>query len=315
MKILLNLPTISLFLIIGTIFIVQGCDNNSKQETALFHWPPTQLNTNDSLNTLLSSDLEQIQFCMTGTVYDDASLKSAGGGDRRWGQIACQGELELSYNIFAIKNAGDGYTLNSFEVLYFDNDRTRLKINEEKNDKLMFEVDTHTPYRPGQMSLKMTVTMPGTKVRYADRIYEIRKDGWHVDGELVHAFAENLEKNRAFCAVANSDSPSARLIGYTDKPRVPIYEVKLPGVYVQNDTTIVIKNIVSNQKEIILSIKSNKDGLISATDCLKFLDGLYETQLLELSPPTEEGNWKIKEGKQASPSELYHVLKELLNLK
>ena len=68
--------------------------------------------------------------------------------------------------------------------MYYDDTRTMIRLVSDKGDKLLML--TQGCFVGGQTT--NTALFEGTKVRYFDRTYQIRKDGWDLNGRMVHRF-------------------------------------------------------------------------------------------------------------------------------
>jgi hypothetical protein len=90
-------------------------------------------------------------------------------------------KIKLKDNIFSITKPSNGFIENQFEVVYFDDKQTFIVADSTKNDKLVFVY-----LGPG--NLKETYTFPGMKVRYQNKIFELRADGWYINNKRIHAF-------------------------------------------------------------------------------------------------------------------------------
>jgi hypothetical protein len=185
---------------LAVVASVMGCvscsipvsiDSAKPEQTAVVWPPPKSAPTSSELPTD-SEDADSknmsTRFCDQTTVYADSHKTFVGGGDRRYGYVVCEGEVDLAFNIFTIQEAGEGFVENSFEVVSFTDSRTRVRIIESEGHRLIYEVDKMAYYVPGQLNVKSTATYAGTRISYAGQIYEIKQDGWYVDGRRVHSF-------------------------------------------------------------------------------------------------------------------------------
>ncbi len=152
-------------------------------------WPPpaSPAIDPDAKVIVLEDKGEKPEFCGDSMVYDDSKMTAAPAGYERVGYIVCGGDYELPFNIFAIEKPGDGFVNNFFEVTAFDDGHTRIKIDGEKNQGIVMEVDQDSRYA-GQVAYKSTATYVGTSLTYAGNIYELGPEGWSVGGKLVHRF-------------------------------------------------------------------------------------------------------------------------------
>ena len=152
-------------------------------------WPPPESPAIDAnaKAVVLADGADKPDFCGDSLVFDDSRMTAAPAGYERVGYVVCGGDYELPFNIFAITEAGDGFVNNFYEVVAFDGNRTRIKIDGEKNQGLVMEVDQDARYA-GQAAFKSTATYAGTTVSYNGNLYELSEEGWSVGGKLVHAF-------------------------------------------------------------------------------------------------------------------------------
>lgn len=113
-------------------------------------------------------------------VYADATKADQSG----MAYAARDLQIELSMNLFAIDKPADGYVESQFEVVYFDDDRTLIAVSSDKDDVWAL-VKTG-----GGLGMNAThgATFPGAKVRYRDKLYELRADGWYLNDKRLRAF-------------------------------------------------------------------------------------------------------------------------------
>lgn len=152
-------------------------------------WPPPESPAIDAnaKAVVLKDGADKPDFCGDSLVFDDSKMTAAPAGYERVGYVVCGGNYELPFNIFAITEAGDGFVNNFYEVVAFDGERTRIKIDGDKNQGIVMEVDQDARYA-GQAAFKSTATYAGTTVSYNGNLYELSAEGWLVGGKLVHAF-------------------------------------------------------------------------------------------------------------------------------
>ncbi len=152
-------------------------------------WPPPESPAIDAnaKAVVLQDGEEKPDFCGDSLVFDDSKMTAAPAGYERVGYVVCGGDYELPFNIFAITEAGDGFVNNFYEVVAFDGNRTRIKIDGEKNQGIVMEVDQDARYA-GQAAFISTAAYAGTTVSYNGNLYELGEQGWSVGGKLVHAF-------------------------------------------------------------------------------------------------------------------------------
>lgn len=152
-------------------------------------WPPPASPAIDAAAkaVVLADGSEKPEFCGDSMVYDDSKMVAAPAGYERVGYVVCGGEYELPFNIFEIAKPGDGFVNNFYEVVAFDGARTRIKIDGEKNQGIVMEIDQDARYS-GQVAYKLSAAYVGTTVSYAGNLYELGPEGWSVGGKLVHRF-------------------------------------------------------------------------------------------------------------------------------
>jgi hypothetical protein len=154
-------------------------------------WPPAAspaIAENAKVVALGAADSKP-EFCGDSMVFDDSKMTAAPAGYERGGFILCTGEYELPFNIFEITKPGEGFVNNFFEVVSFDGARTRIKIDGEKNQGMVMEVDQDARYA-GKVAYKLTADYVGTSFTYGGNIYELGPEGFSVGGKLVHRFAD-----------------------------------------------------------------------------------------------------------------------------
>jgi hypothetical protein len=153
-------------------------------------WPPPESPAieADAKVVTLADGADKPDFCGDSLVFDDSKMVAAPAGYERVGYVVCGGDYELPFNIFEIKEAGSGFVNNFYEVVAFDGNRTRIKVDGDKNQGIVMEVDQDARYA-GQVAFKLTAAYAGTTVSYDGNLYELSAEGWSVGGKLVHAFA------------------------------------------------------------------------------------------------------------------------------
>ena len=106
-------------------------------------WPPPESPAidQDAEVVVLTDGADKPEFCGDSLVFDDGNMVAAPAGYERVGYVVCGGEYELPFNIFTIDQPGDGFVNNFYEVVAFDDNRTRIKIDGDKNQGIVMEVD------------------------------------------------------------------------------------------------------------------------------------------------------------------------------
>src|SRR5690606_35561315 len=117
--------------------------------------------------------------CGDSLVFDDSKMTAAPAGYERVGYVVCGGEYELPFNIFAVAEPGEGFVNNFYEVIAFDGNRTRIKIDGDKNQGIVMEVDQDARYA-GQAAYKLTADYVGTSFTYGGNLYELGPEGYSV---------------------------------------------------------------------------------------------------------------------------------------
>lgn len=95
-------------------------------------------------------------------------------------------EYEVPYNVFQAEPAKDLYVESQFEVLYADGDRTQIRATKAAGDGIALQMGRFNPNRGRDYDTLLVVA--GTRVRCGEAVYEIRREGWFLGGELKHAF-------------------------------------------------------------------------------------------------------------------------------
>lgn len=152
-------------------------------------WPPPESPAIDESTdaVALADGTEKPDFCGDSLVFDDSRMTAAPAGYERVGYVVCGGDYELPFNIFEIEEAADGFVNNFYEVVAFDDNTTRIKVDADKNQGLVMEVDQDARYA-GTAAYKLAAAYAGTTVSYDGNLYELSEEGWSVGGKLVHAF-------------------------------------------------------------------------------------------------------------------------------
>ena len=152
-------------------------------------WPPPESPaiTENADVVALADGADKPEFCGDSLVFDDSRMVAAPAGYERVGYVVCGGEYDLPFNIFAIDEPGEGFVNNFYEIVAFDDNRTRIKIDGDRNQGIVMEVDQDARYG-GQVAYKLTAAYVGTTVSYKGNLYELGEEGWSVGGKLVHRF-------------------------------------------------------------------------------------------------------------------------------
>jgi len=95
-------------------------------------------------------------------------------------------EYEVPYNLFEAEPAKDLYVESQFEVLYADRDRTQIRATKEAGDGIAQLMGRFNPNMGRDVQTLLVV--PGTRIRCGEAVYEIRREGWFLDGELKRKF-------------------------------------------------------------------------------------------------------------------------------
>lgn len=104
-------------------------------------------------------------------------------GEERMAFIIKDAKIILPENIFSISKPTDGFAEIQIGVVYYDDKQTFVEVDSTKKDELdMIYLG------PGQF--QTTHILPGTHIRYQDKLYELRKDGWYLKNIKIHEFAD-----------------------------------------------------------------------------------------------------------------------------
>jgi hypothetical protein len=100
-----------------------------------------------------------------------------------WGVLYTSGDTMLPVNVFKLSKPEPGYAENQYEVLYYDESRTLIRLVPGEGDRLLMLSE-------GGFLGPMTNTalFEGARVRYVDRVYVLRADGWYCEGRNVSRF-------------------------------------------------------------------------------------------------------------------------------
>ena len=150
---LLCCTIVSLFLLL-TI----GCSESEKP----VQWPPTA--------STVKPTTSKVSCKINGNGF--VNLRKTVGA------LLTDGEIALPFNLFDADYPDDQAFGSRYEVTYFSPKSTRIKIDSTKSDKIAMDVNTNRIYF-------LTI---GTQVRCGGKIYEVKKDGWYMDGKLAHKF-------------------------------------------------------------------------------------------------------------------------------
>ncbi|MEZ5498265.1 MAG: hypothetical protein R3E77_02425 [Steroidobacteraceae bacterium] len=121
-----------------------------------------------------------------GYIYESAEAQAAAGGSSKgssnWGFVYHEGDFTLGFNPFDGSSAQPGYYDSQVEVVYFDDKIAQLRLDPDKGDKLLLIND--------MFNQVPSIVVSGARLRVGRTVYELRDDGWWVDGKLVHAFSK-----------------------------------------------------------------------------------------------------------------------------
>ena len=153
-----------------------GCSNSD--------WPPEPLSSNEAATETL-----KLTNKVNGSsrIFEDPEMTKSHRG-MPWGMNFIQGEFNLPYNLFTITEASSiGFTANQFEVTFFDENSTHIRIDDSQGDRLLL-LRSQGSISTEAATLGLTDTVPGTKVRFGERIFLLQLDGWYENGKRVHSF-------------------------------------------------------------------------------------------------------------------------------
>jgi hypothetical protein len=143
-------------------------------------WPPESPRSEplEDFGSRLDSD-------EIGYVYESAEAQADAGGSSKgsssWGFVYREGEITLGFNPFDGTAAQPGYYESQVEVVYFDDTMAQLRIDPAEGDQMLLinNVFNQIP----------SIVVSGARLRVGRTVYELREDGWWVDGKMVHEFA------------------------------------------------------------------------------------------------------------------------------
>lgn len=143
-------------------------------------WPPESPRSQplDDFGGKLESD-------EIGHVYGSREQYEAADGSSEgstaWGFVHRKGELTLGFNPFTTDAPQRGYYVESqVEVVYFDDTTAQLRIDPDESDHLLLINNL--------FNTVPSVVVPGARLRVGGDVYELREDGWWVDGKRIHPF-------------------------------------------------------------------------------------------------------------------------------
>jgi hypothetical protein len=134
-----------------------------------YQWPPQKI---ASIPT---------NFIVTSSFSFNKSKNVNYNGEERIAFLIREAKLLFPENIFSISKPSEGYAESQFGVVYYDDKQTFIEVDSTKNDELDIIY-----LSPG--SFQTTHILPGTHIRYQNKIYELRKDGWYLDNIRIHEF-------------------------------------------------------------------------------------------------------------------------------
>jgi len=156
--------------------MVFGCDGLSQQ------WPPP-LPANPAPDFTPTS---RVEFNEWVHVYAD----SAKSEPISMAYVIRDVKYELPFNLFAIDRPDDRYVESQFEVVYFDESRTLIQAVSDQDDGVALVRGDNV------FSVTYGFTFPGAKVRYGEKVYELRRDGWYLDKRRLHSFTTSVEMSQ-----------------------------------------------------------------------------------------------------------------------
>jgi hypothetical protein len=161
--------TIILLFIAGIIVIlVSSClDKTSKNLSKL--WPPPKKQT-----VALNFKPDTVLHFNKWENLDD-----------RMAFVLTNFKIKLEMNYFENVKPIDEFVPNQFEIVYYDEKQTFIAVDSTKNDIVYFKY-----FGPGKIG--STYENVGTKVRYIDKIYKLKSDGWYIDTIRVFSFSDTL---------------------------------------------------------------------------------------------------------------------------
>ncbi len=163
------------------VFVLSACNRASdgQVQPQAKLWPPPAV-CDDSAPP--SAPEAKARFGSTTGVLCRTPDMNCYGVGVVWGPRAVEGEMLLPGDVFSISQATPGYTKNQYEVVRHEPSRTRARLIESRGDEILMAGDAST------------ATTSGTRVRCGIAVYEIRPDGWYVEGKIVHGFGQSASQ-------------------------------------------------------------------------------------------------------------------------
>lgn len=183
-----NIKSIGIVAIVLSIIICQSCDSLSSQS-----WAPKSPAQSPLTGFEPSSSFSFNAWTHVFESEKDALASESSDGEKGPGPMGMaflikEGNYELPFNLFAIELAGPNYVESQFEVLYYDEEISQIRVVEAEGDQVALIEESSSPNTG--MSTTYAFTYPGAKVRCGDQIFEIHTDGWYHNGKVVHAFEQ-----------------------------------------------------------------------------------------------------------------------------
>jgi len=168
------------------VLAIAACsEEGTDQSRGESRWPPARPDTVSSIPDSLIGKLQMGSGDFGqgwGYVFRDSAMSRQVG----WGPLIASGTLDLPFCLFNIERPIALYAPNQYEVIDFDSSMTRVRIEAASGDQVCMWLDDdrgifHTP--------SDALLYAGSRVRLSGQVYELRKDGWYLTGQCVHAFA------------------------------------------------------------------------------------------------------------------------------
>ena len=182
---------VSVAMLFFSLFLFLGCNMGSM----FSNWPPDSPADDPIPGFEASSELSFNDWTHVFESAEDAGFSGTTGQEIESSGTAIgmaylvkEGNFELPFNLFMIERPGETYVDCQFEVLYFDKNLTQIRAVESAGDKVAL-VDEGMSVESG-LKISHSFGNPGAKARCGNDVYLLAKDGWYLNGELVHAFKD-----------------------------------------------------------------------------------------------------------------------------
>ena len=94
-------------------------------------------------------------------------------------------DFELDGNLFNFPVHTDRYLESEFEVVYYTEDRTGIRLVPETEDRYGFLRIDDTSGETTETYLTLRAILPGATVRVGQQTYQLRQDGWYLEDTKI----------------------------------------------------------------------------------------------------------------------------------